>query len=83
MASNVKWREWLESALAEGDLTFWNNNKGFLSVNDQVILEEKYLAKSTDQPAASVPAPKPKKAEAPVVRPVPKKAVSKKTSKRK
>lgn len=82
MASNAKWRERLVAALAGGDLTYWNNNKGFLSPSDQLVLEEQYLPKPEPKVVAPKAAPKaaPKKTVAKKAAPKAPKA-SKKTKK--
>ena len=80
MASNAKWRERLTDAIASGDLTYWNNNKGFLSPGDQALLEDKYLPNAeVNTPKIVVPKPEPAKEAKKVV---PKKAAPKKAPKK-
>jgi hypothetical protein len=76
MASNAKWIERLTDAITSGDLTYWNNNKGFLSPGDQALLEDKYLPKAeVNTPKAVVPKPEPiKEAKKDVPREAPTKA---------
>ena len=80
MASNAKWRERLADAIASGDLAYWNNNKGFLSPEDQALLQDKYLPKTeVDTPKAVAPKPEPAKE---VKKDVPKEASNKAPAKK-
>jgi|TARA_R110000823_G_scaffold236796_1_gene362414 hypothetical protein len=56
MASNAKWRARLEIALLAGDMTFWENNKGFLSTGEAADLESAVLSAKAPAPAVKVPA---------------------------
>jgi len=44
MASNAKWAQRAIEALMNGNLDFWNSNKGYLSADEQRVLEEQHLA---------------------------------------